>query len=130
MKKQYQIGIYNQEKNTNMVFDDRLYFPYNVRMSQLKRLREKIGLTQKELGALAGTSQPQIKRLEDGDRTLTKQWAERLAPHLNTTAEALLFPKGDDLDSDIMAIVSRLNEQQKAQALSYLRFLTSPAGEN
>lgn len=130
MKQQYQIGIYNQEKNTNMVFDDRLYFPYNVRMSQLKRLREKIGLTQKELGALAGTSQPQIKRLEDGDRTLTKQWAERLAPHLNTTAEALLFPKGDDLDSDIMAIVSRLDEQQKAQALSYLRFLTSPAGEN
>ena len=130
MKQQYQIGIYNQEKNTNMVFDDRLYFPYNVRMSQLKRLREKIGLTQKELGTLAGTSQPQIKRLEDGDRTLTKQWAERLAPHLNTTAEALLFPKGDDLDSDIMAIVSRLNEQQKAQALSYLRFLTTPAGEN
>lgn len=130
MKQQYQIGIYNQEKNTNMVFDDRLYFPYNVRMSQLKRLREKIGLTQKELGALAGTSQPQIKRLEDGDRTLTKQWAERLAPHLNTTAEALLFPKGDDLDSDIMAIVSRLNDQQKAQALSYLRFLTTPAGEN
>ncbi|WP_238481583.1 MULTISPECIES: helix-turn-helix domain-containing protein [Pseudochrobactrum] len=130
MKQQYQIGIYNQEKNTNMVFDDRLYFPYNVRMSQLKRLREKIGLTQKELGALAGTSQPQIKRLEDGDRTLTKQWAERLAPHLNTTAEALLFPKGDDLDSDIMAIVSRLNDQQKAQALSYLRFLTAPAGEN
>ncbi|MCF7672469.1 helix-turn-helix domain-containing protein [Bacillus subtilis] len=130
MKQQYQIGIYNQEKNTNMVFDDRLYFPYNVRMSQLKRLREKTGLTQKELGALAGTSQPQIKRLEDGDRTLTKQWAERLAPHLNTTAEALLFPKGDDLDSDIMAIVSRLNDQQKAQALSYLRFLTTPAGEN
>ncbi len=130
MKQQYQIGIYNQEKNTNMVFDDRLYFPYNVRMSQLKRLREKIGLTQKELGTLAGTSQPQIKRLEDGDRTLTKQWAERLAPHLNTTAEALLFPKGDDLDSDIMAIVSRLNEQQKAQALSYLHFLTTPAGEN
>ncbi|MBB5092805.1 transcriptional regulator with XRE-family HTH domain [Pseudochrobactrum saccharolyticum] len=130
MKAEYQIGIYNQGKNTNMVFDDRLYFPYNVRMSQLKRLREKIGLTQKELGALAGTSQPQIKRLEDGDRTLTKQWAERLAPHLNTTAEALLFPKGDDLDSDIMAIVSRLNEQQKAQALSYLRFLTTPAGEN
>lgn len=113
-----------------MVFDDKLYFPYDVRMSQLKRLREKSGLTQKELGIRAGTSQPQIKRLEDGDRTLTKEWAERLAPHLNTTAEALLFPKGDDLDSDIIAIVSRLDERQKAQALSYLRFLTSPEGEN
>lgn len=130
MKQQYQIGIYNQEKNTKMVFDDQLYFPYNVRMSQLKRLREKSGLTQKELGARAGTSQPQIKRLEDGDRTLTKEWAERLAPHLGVTPEGLLFPKGDDLDADIMAIISRLNDTQKAQALSYLRFLTSPVSEN
>lgn len=113
-----------------MVFDDQLYFPYNVRMSQLKRLREKSGLTQKELGARAGTSQPQIKRLEDGDRTLTKEWAERLAPHLGVTPEGLLFPKGDDLDADIMAIISRLNDTQKAQALSYLRFLTSPVSEN
>lgn len=113
-----------------MVFDGRLYFPYNMRMSQLKRLREKIGLTQKELGNRAGTSQPQIKRLEDGERTLTKEWAIRLAPHLGTTAEELLFPKDDDLDTDIMAIVSRLNERQKIQALSYLRFLTSPEGEN
>lgn len=60
-------------------------------MSTLKTLREKMGLTQSALGELAGTSQPQIKRLEDGDRKLTKEWAQRLAPHLDTTPEALLF---------------------------------------
>ncbi|WOC16536.1 helix-turn-helix domain-containing protein [Pseudochrobactrum sp. MP213Fo] len=99
-------------------------------MSQLKRLREKSGLTQKELGALAGTSQPQIKRLEDGERTLTKQWAERLAPHLGITAEGLLFPKGDDLDSNIMSVIGTLSDKQKIQVLFYMRFLASSETES
>lgn len=112
-----------------MVFDAQLYLPYNTHMSQLKRLREKLGLTQKELGTLAGTSQPQIKRLEVGERTLTKQWAERLAPHLDTTAESLLFPKTDDLDSNIIGAIAKLNEKQKTQALFYLRFLSANGEE-
>lgn len=62
-------------------------------MSMIRDLRKQNGLTQQQLADLAGTSQPQIKRLEKGQRTLSKEWAERLAPHLRVTAEHLMFEK-------------------------------------
>ncbi|UYW32482.1 LexA family transcriptional regulator [Methylorubrum extorquens] len=61
-------------------------------MSALRHFRTKAGLSQQALATAAGTSQPQIKRLEAGERTLSKKWAEQLAPHLGITAETLLFP--------------------------------------
>lgn len=57
----------------------------------IKVLRDKIGLTQQQLADAAGTTQPQIRRLEAGERRLTKEWAERLATPLKTTPEELLF---------------------------------------
>ncbi|GEL42289.1 repressor [Methylorubrum extorquens] len=63
-------------------------------MSALRHFRTKAGLSQQALATAAGTSQPQIKRLEAGERTLTKKWAEQLAPHLGIAAETLLFPPG------------------------------------
>lgn len=64
-------------------------------MSIIKTLRETHGLTQVQLADRLSTSQPQIRRLEAGERRLTKEWAERLAPHLGTTAAELMF--GDPL---------------------------------
>lgn len=58
----------------------------------LRDLRKGIGLTQAELAHLAETSQPQIRRLEAGQRPLTKEWAMRLAPHLHVDPKALMFP--------------------------------------
>lgn len=63
-------------------------------MKLIRILRKTRGLTQSELARLAATSQPQIRRLEAGERQLTKPWAERLAPHLGTSASHLMF--GDD----------------------------------
>jgi phage repressor protein C with HTH and peptisase S24 domain len=57
----------------------------------IRVLREKIGLTQQQLADASGTSQPQIRRLEAGERKVTKEWAERLAGPLGTTAEKILF---------------------------------------
>ena len=57
----------------------------------LKELRERTGLTQADLAGLANTSQPQIRRLETGERTITADWAKRLAPHLNVDAADLLL---------------------------------------
>ncbi len=64
-------------------------------MSKLRLLRDQLEISQARLAELVGTSQPQIRRLENGDRTLTKEWAERLAGPLGTTAEFLLF--GNDV---------------------------------
>ena len=62
-------------------------------MDELKKLREGMGLSQEELAKLAKTSQPQIRRLESGERKLTKEWAERLAGPLKTTAIRIMFPE-------------------------------------
>ena len=65
----------------------------------IRVLREKIGLTQQQLADAVGTSQPQIRRLEAGERRLTKEWAERIAVHLRTTAEILLFGDPEKISS-------------------------------
>jgi transcriptional regulator with XRE-family HTH domain len=67
-------------------------------MSALTYYRNKAKLTQGELAAKAGTSQPQIKRLEHYERTLTKTWASIIAPILNISAEELLFPPPEALE--------------------------------
>lgn len=58
----------------------------------LEALRRKAGLTMQELADLAGTTAPQINKLEKGQRDLDKKWALRLAPYLNVSAEDILFP--------------------------------------
>jgi transcriptional regulator with XRE-family HTH domain len=63
-------------------------------MSSMKDLRNKVGLSQVELAELAGTSQPQIHKLESGKLRLSKEWVERLAPHLRTEPMRLMFPDG------------------------------------
>lgn len=65
----------------------------------IRVLREKIGLTQQQLADAVGTSQPQIRRLEAGERRLSKEWAERIAGHLNTTPEILLFGDPEKISS-------------------------------
>jgi SOS-response transcriptional repressor LexA len=57
----------------------------------LREARLAANFSQTELARRADTSQAQINKLEAGERKLTKEWAERLAPHLNVTATQLLF---------------------------------------
>lgn len=59
--------------------------------SVLKKYRLEQGLTQTELAKRVGTSQAQIYRLENSERKLTVEWAERLAKALSTSAKILLF---------------------------------------
>lgn len=75
-----------------MVFDRDSAGHYQNGMPNLTELREAAELTQKQLAKLAKTSQPQINRLETGERELTKPWAERLAPALKVSARDILFP--------------------------------------
>ena len=74
-------------------------------MSRLRELRTELGLSQQALADRVGTSQPQIKRLEDGARKLTKEWAERLAPALQTSAEALMFGRGGLKGMPVLGVI-------------------------
>ena len=51
---------------------------------------DAVGLGPAELGRLAGTTRQQVHKLAQGERQLTKAWAERLAPHLGTTWDGLM----------------------------------------
>lgn len=64
---------------------------YGEGMSNLRHYRQQAGISQAQLAELAKTSQPQINKLEAGDRKLTREWAERLAPHLQATPQELMF---------------------------------------
>lgn len=86
-----------------MVFDGYTSLEYLSGMNEIRRLREEKKLSQAQLAELVGTSQPQIKRLEDGARKLTKEWAERIAPHLDTTAYNLMFP-GTEAQGDLTPV--------------------------
>ncbi|WP_412057956.1 helix-turn-helix domain-containing protein [Bartonella sp. DGB2] len=91
-------------------------------MSNLRHFREKAGLTLAELAKRAGTSQPQIFRLERGQRKLTKEWAIRLAPHLEVTPQQLLFPNSSSgsLDDQIKELLDHLSEAKKLKLLDLL----------
>lgn len=82
-------------------------------MSTLRRLRESKGISQTELAKMAGTSQPQILRLEKSQRKLSKEWAERLAPHLDASAEELIFGKSQDADVEIVGLAGADTEGQR-----------------
>lgn len=48
-------------------------------MNNIRHLREKSGLSQAEMAQRLNTSQPTIKRLENGDVALTLDWMMRIA---------------------------------------------------
>lgn len=56
----------------------------------IRDLRRAAGLSQERLAAPADTSTAQIARLENGQRKLTREWAERLAGPLNTTWQVVI----------------------------------------
>lgn len=55
----------------------------NVPPNRIAELRELAGMTQGQLAKAAKTSQPQIDRLESGERNLTHAWMVRLAKAMN-----------------------------------------------
>jgi transcriptional regulator with XRE-family HTH domain len=69
--------------------------------SPLRLARLAKGLSMPSLGKLANTSAQQIDRLERGQRKMTRQWADRLAPYLDVPSEVLVYPDKSET-GDIM----------------------------
>ncbi len=62
--------------------------------NRIRQRREQLGLSQQDVADAVRSSQAQINRLEAGERKLTQDWLERLAPVLRTSAADLLLPPG------------------------------------
>ncbi|MCW2195095.1 phage repressor protein C with HTH and peptisase S24 domain [Bradyrhizobium elkanii] len=90
--------------NTNLVLDNTVSVNYQTGMSrrQTKVMKEKpnflaahreaAGMADHELAKKVGTSQPQINRLENGERKLTIDWLQRIAVALDKSVPELLEP--------------------------------------
>lgn len=59
--------------------------------NRIRYWRKKRGLTEVQLGGLAGCTNPQIHFLETGKRALTITWLQKLASALNVPPSALLL---------------------------------------
>ena len=59
-------------------------------MNRIRELREARGLSAADLAEKVGTSQPQITRLERGERRLTVDWMQRIAKALDCQPSDLM----------------------------------------
>lgn len=73
-----------------MVLDELTLSGHDPDMNKIREIRELRKMSQAKLARLAGTSQPQIDRLEKGLRKLDTVWMDRLAGALGVTAADLL----------------------------------------
>jgi phage repressor protein C with HTH and peptisase S24 domain len=64
--------------------------------NNIKKLREELGWSQEKLARAAGTSGPQINRLEKSQRRLTQEWMMKLADALGCHPSDLLPPYAND----------------------------------
>ncbi|WP_352499392.1 helix-turn-helix domain-containing protein [Mesorhizobium sp. M0058] len=65
----------------------------------IRLFRERANLTKAELSRRIGTTRQQLGRLEDSQRKLTLEWAQKIAPHVNATAQDLMFPEMSRIDT-------------------------------
>lgn len=65
--------------------------------NRIREIREPTGINVTQLAKMIGTSQPQMKRLEDGDREITPTWMFKIARALKCDPAALMptDPLGD-----------------------------------
>jgi transcriptional regulator with XRE-family HTH domain len=78
--------------------------PYSgtlTEMNELKKIREMALLSQGKLGELANSGRSTIAKLERGEIKLTKEWAERLAPHLGCSPVDILYSSGELADATL-----------------------------
>ena len=67
------------------------HFGYDCEMkNNLRTIRENRGLSQADLAKLVNTSEPQISRLETGERGLDQKWLIRLSGALKCTKAEIL----------------------------------------
>lgn len=98
--------------------------------NRVRELRERQGLTQEDLAKLAGTTQPQIARLEASERRLTDVWIERLSRALKCHPVDLFTDELPGLSEDerkILATYRGLGEARRSQMMKAIEAYTPEA---
>jgi transcriptional regulator with XRE-family HTH domain len=83
-------------------------------------------MTDPGLANLAGTTKQQIFKLRRGERNLTVQWAQRLAPHLKISWQQLIDESSTSADpsrANLLATYDAMNEEQRRALLVVAKVL-------
>lgn len=96
-------------------------------------LRQKKGLTQKDVAGAIGTTANQISRLENGERKLAPKWLERLSKVLNCTKAELLGEEPAETISEreraFLEMFRNLSEREQNGIMAALSVLSQSEKE-
>lgn len=122
MRRDYCAGMKNPKANPSPQTEVRWY---------LQQWRERAGLTQSQMAERLHTSAGMISEHEAGTRRFNDDWMARWAAALNI-APIDLLRSPDEADAarkaaDTVAVdlISRLSDDQREEALRFLRYLAS-----
>jgi transcriptional regulator with XRE-family HTH domain len=95
-------------------------------MNRIAKLREQRGLSQADLAKKIRTSQPQIQRLEAGERQLTEDWMRRIARALDVEpADLLAAATRAEFENELQAYLPEASDDLakplKARNLRYFK---------
>ncbi|WP_431490936.1 helix-turn-helix domain-containing protein [Paraburkholderia fungorum] len=102
--------------------------PSKPSMNHLRAWREFRELSQEKLGELVGTKGNVIGLLESGERGLSDKWLRKLAPHLGTSPGFLLDHDPNDIDTELLQLVSEVAKGNRAQVVDILKTFGRKAG--
>lgn len=89
------------------------------RQLSLRRLADRLEV---EPGGDQLVSHASLSRIETGDQPYSQPILEALSQALNVSKSALL-EMDPEKEGEVIDLVRRLNERQRAQAIEYIRFL-------
>lgn len=93
---------------------------------RVKLLREAVGMSQKELAEMIGTSSPAISMIETGKNWMNNGNAQKMAEALGVHVEVLQFGEiltGKKVESEAEDSYAELERQEDSDATSYGKYL-------
>lgn len=99
--------------------------------NQIFFLRQKKGLTQRQIAEAIGTTATQVSKLENGERKLAPEWLERLSVALSCTKAELLGEEPPEQLSErekaFLGMFRNLSEREQDGIMAAFNVLAKPA---
>lgn len=92
----------------------------------IKRLREAHGLTQEQLGEIAGATDKAVSTWENGKSVPRMGAIQRIADHFGISKSDIIEDKDkkpipeDELDDDLISLLSDLTPQETSQVVAFV----------
>ena len=94
--------------------------------SNIKHLREKFGLTQDQLGEIAGASGKAVSTWENGKAVPRMGAIQKMADHFGISKSDIIEDNNekpipeDELDNELINLLSDLTPQETAQVIGFV----------